>query len=203
MNDWPVVRLQRDTETETSLTMSCVDRGKPTIYLARVVELSWDRQIWRTFWYLVLISQNSYEHIEPEFSEQQSATPFMKHLSSVRDLTKLEDILRDLVLESLGQHSVWLSEDSRNGKKLKEYRELKEVTTGERGERKERAWGHERGRYDRNDFYGRETDKWRDHEREVNAHVEAFGRKKRLREAKEREDLPRDMSKESGNNKHA
>lgn len=40
-------------------------------------------------------------------------------------------------------------------------------------------------------------------EREVNAHVEAFGRKKRLREAKEREDLPRDMSKESGNNKHA
>jgi len=33
----------------------------------------------------------------------------------------------------------------------------------------------------------------RDHEREVNAHVEAFERKKRLREAKEREDLPRDM----------
>lgn len=87
----------------------------------------------------MLISQNSNEHIEPEFSEQQSATPFMKHLSSVRDLTKLEDILRDLVLESLGQHSVWLSEDSRNGKKLKEYRGLKEVTTGERGERKERA----------------------------------------------------------------
>jgi len=63
----------------------------------------------------------------------------MKHLSSVRDLEKLEDILSDLVLESLGQHSVWPSEDSRNGKKLKEYRELKEVTTGERGERKERA----------------------------------------------------------------
>jgi len=49
----------------------------------------------------VLISQNSNEHIEPEFSEQQSATPFMKHLSSVRDLEKLEDILSDLVLETL------------------------------------------------------------------------------------------------------